>query len=388
MMLVAASALVVGAVAPAINQVAAQAAPGVCADAEEMRFLDLLNEYRGQQGLSPLALSQALSEAAEFHSADMAARGYFDHTMADGTTVEQNLRNFGYRDGTFGENILAGTEGADGALETWRNSASHDANMRRGAFEAIGIGRVNDPSSPYGWYWTTIFGGSLDERGVVCGEDRGPREGRRGVVNDPDVNLRSGPDRQSSVLDVLDDGTEVAVTGEQQDGYLPVEVGGLSGWVAAEWLDVEEMEAPEQPAAASVTETVNLRSGPSRDAEVASIIPGGSPISLSGREQDGYLEATWEGTTGWIDAAYVSGAEALMESAETIAQSGQVAESPAGTATTTDDVNVRSGPDRTAEVIEVLTAGTAVGLNGERVNGFVGVIIDGGRGWIDAAYLR
>lgn len=373
------AASVAGGAFPPVAQAAPQALPGVCADDEEIAFLDLLNAYRADQGLSPLALSQTLSEASELHSADMGAKGYFDHTMADGTTVEQNLRNFGYTDSTYGENILAGTETAESALRTWQGSASHDANMRRGAFRAIGIARVHDEDSAYGWYWTTIFGGSLDERGVVCGEERGNR--KRAVVNDPDVNLRSGPGRDFQVADVLQEGEAVTVTGAEKDGYLPVEIGSAHGWVAAEWLDVEEVSAGDAPAGASVTETVNLREQPSRESAVLAMIPGGSAIDLTGRTADGYVEGSWEGTTGWIDADYVIGSDSAA--AQPAGEAG-----PTGSATATTDVNIRATPSRSAPVVAVVPAGGVVTLTGEHAEGYFSVSFDGAVGWIDAAYLR
>ena len=88
-----------------------------CADSEEVGFLALINDYRAASGLRPLSLSSSLSSAAAYHSVDMAANGYLAHTLLDGTTVEQNMANFGYEGGTHGENIAAGTETAAEMLE-------------------------------------------------------------------------------------------------------------------------------------------------------------------------------------------------------------------------------------------------------------------------------
>src|SRR5829696_7608458 len=45
---------------------------------EELAFLQLINEYRAQNGLWPLALSQTIGAAAEHHSTDMARNDYFN----------------------------------------------------------------------------------------------------------------------------------------------------------------------------------------------------------------------------------------------------------------------------------------------------------------------
>ena len=133
-----------------------------CADGEEQAFLALINAYRAQNGLDALAMSQTLGTAAEHHSLDMANNNYFSHTMLDGTTVEQNLQNHGYPDGTYGENIAAGMATADVAFTTWQNSSGHNANMLRSGYQAIGIARAYNADSDHGWYWTTTHANRFD----------------------------------------------------------------------------------------------------------------------------------------------------------------------------------------------------------------------------------
>ena len=97
-----------------------------CADSEEVAFLSLINDYRAASGLRPLSLSSSLSSAAAYHSVDMAAKGYLAHTLLDGTTVPQNMANFGYEGGTHGANIAAGTATGAEAMQTWQGSAEHN----------------------------------------------------------------------------------------------------------------------------------------------------------------------------------------------------------------------------------------------------------------------
>ena len=51
-------------------------------DSEELRFLGLINDYREQNGLRPVILSDTLAVAAERHSKDMAEYGFFAHNTA------------------------------------------------------------------------------------------------------------------------------------------------------------------------------------------------------------------------------------------------------------------------------------------------------------------
>ena len=136
-------------------------------DNEELTFLALINEYRGQNGLPAMSLNMELGEAADFHSMDMATTNYFEHTAPTGTTFDQNIRNFGYDGVTMGENIAAGVETAAEALVMWQNSPEHNAGMLNPAFDEIGIGRFYEANSAYGWYWTTTFGGSGRPQGTT-----------------------------------------------------------------------------------------------------------------------------------------------------------------------------------------------------------------------------
>jgi uncharacterized protein YkwD/uncharacterized protein YraI len=381
------AALALATVAAAVAGPVTLAAPegaAFCADPEEAQFLELINDYRAENGLQPLGFSRALSAAAEFHSDHMAATGYFAHTMSDGTTVEQNVRNHGYRDGTFGENIAAGVETAELAFQTWQNSASHNQNMLRPAFGAIGISRVHDGGSGYGWYWTTIFGGSLDERAEVCGES-----GRRARTVD-DVNLRRGPGNQHDVKQAVLAGVELPVAGEPVDGYLPVDHDGETVWVALEFVAVDEAAgttpdatwpAPQPPA--TVTETVNLRAEPSRESTVLAMIPAGEAIDLSGEEANGYLGASWQGTVGWVDGAYVAG-----DPASTAAPEADPAGLGGVTATAIDALNLRAAPSREGAVLTVVPAGAELLLTGNRDGGYFEVRFGDLTAWADAAYLR
>src|SRR3712207_3329596 len=51
-------------------------------DAEELNFLRLINDYREDNGLGPLLLSDTLSVAAERHNQDMARYNFFAHITA------------------------------------------------------------------------------------------------------------------------------------------------------------------------------------------------------------------------------------------------------------------------------------------------------------------
>jgi uncharacterized protein YkwD len=131
-------------------------------DSEELAFLTLLNNHRAQNGRQPLGVSHTLSRAAAWKSKDLGVQAYFAHDDL-GRTWVQRIRDCGYRYNTYlGENIAAGVSSAQAAFDLWKNSSGHNANMLGANYTTIGIGREYVAGSPYGWYWTTEFGGVDD----------------------------------------------------------------------------------------------------------------------------------------------------------------------------------------------------------------------------------
>jgi uncharacterized protein YkwD len=133
-------------------------------DAEEARFVQLINAYREQNGRAPLQVSVTLTNAAKWMSGDMAAKNYFSHTDSLGRNPFVRMKAFGYTYATAaGENIAAGNATAQATFEQWRTSSGHNQNMLSTSYTAIGIGRAHVASARYRYYWTTDFGGVVDQ---------------------------------------------------------------------------------------------------------------------------------------------------------------------------------------------------------------------------------
>jgi uncharacterized protein YkwD len=132
-------------------------------DSEELNFLNLINAYRVENGAPALQVSEALTNASQWMSQDMATNNFLDHTDSLGRDPFTRMTAFGYTYSTDeGENIAAGYETAADTFAQWQASAEHNANMLDASYLVIGIGRAYDASSTYGWYWTTDFGGYID----------------------------------------------------------------------------------------------------------------------------------------------------------------------------------------------------------------------------------
>jgi uncharacterized protein YkwD/uncharacterized protein YraI len=380
-----------------------------CLDDEEVNFLALINDYRAASGLTPLTVSASLSSAAAYHSVDMAANSYLDHSLSDGTGVSQNLQNFGYDGGTYGENIAAGMATAQEAMQIWQGSPEHNANMLNGQFGAIGIGRAYSADSPYGWYWTTDFGDVSDGPGWLCGSAAPATktlslyQSADNATSTSDVNLRSGPGADYSIVTEMPAGTAMTVTGGEQEGYVPVEVDGQYGWVATEWVQrgaASLEQTAESPGTATAIGPVELRSDPSNQSGVLTTIPTVATVNLTGEAQDGYLGVTFDGQQGWADAAYLQVAEkspsaTTLQSTQaqpseqaSVQQAQTAAPAIGGQATAAVNVNLRSQPSANAPVLTIVPAGSLVALTGSQANGYLNVRFNGQAGWIDDQYLQ
>jgi uncharacterized protein YkwD len=113
-----------------------------------------VNQVRRTHGLRPLRLSLRLTAAAAQHSQEMAQRGYFEHSSANGTAFWKRIIRFypsrGYRSWAVGENLLWSSPDVDaaGALHMWMTSPEHRANLLAGKWREIGLAAVHVPSAP------------------------------------------------------------------------------------------------------------------------------------------------------------------------------------------------------------------------------------------------
>jgi len=120
----------------------------------ETGVLANVNALRRSHGLAELRLSLQLSSAARQHSVEMAARGYFSHTSANGTSFDKRIARFypmgGRRYWSVGENLLWSSPDVDaaGALQMWLNSPEHRANMLTARWREIGLSAVHSTSAP------------------------------------------------------------------------------------------------------------------------------------------------------------------------------------------------------------------------------------------------
>jgi uncharacterized protein YkwD len=138
--------------------------PSTSMSSLEQGVLANVNALRRQHGLAPLRYSSALAAAARQHSSEMASRGYFSHSSANGSSFDRRIVRFypmgGRHYWSVGENLLWSSPDVDAAsaLNMWFNSPEHRQNMLTARWREIGLSAVHVSSAggAYGGREVTI----------------------------------------------------------------------------------------------------------------------------------------------------------------------------------------------------------------------------------------
>jgi uncharacterized YkwD family protein/spore coat assembly protein SafA len=121
----------------------------------EAQVVQLVNQERAKQGLSPLTHNWELSRVARTKSMDMRDRGYFSHTSPTYGSPFDMMKSFRINYRSAGENIAQGQSTPQAVVQAWMNSPGHRANILSTKYTQIGVGYASGGSGRH--YWTQMF---------------------------------------------------------------------------------------------------------------------------------------------------------------------------------------------------------------------------------------
>jgi len=98
------------------------------------------NQYRQDNKINELVVSDVLSRAAQMKADDMATKGYFSHIGLNGEEPWSWFRKAGYNYEYAGENLAIDFTESDDVSQAWIGSALHNANLLNPNFTEIGVG--------------------------------------------------------------------------------------------------------------------------------------------------------------------------------------------------------------------------------------------------------
>ncbi|MER8048114.1 CAP domain-containing protein [Streptomyces sp. NPDC094032] len=122
--------------------------------AAEAEVVRLVNVERAKVGCVAVRSDADLAALAGAFSADMAARGFFDHTNPDGLTPWARADKAGVS-GLGAENIARGQVDAAAVMKSWMASDGHRANILNCDYKTLGVGVHFADGGPW---WTQDFG--------------------------------------------------------------------------------------------------------------------------------------------------------------------------------------------------------------------------------------
>ncbi|MBR5288274.1 MAG: SH3 domain-containing protein [Clostridia bacterium] len=264
-----------------------------------------------------------------------------------------------------------------------------------------------------------------DEEGTLTQPQPVPEgEARVAIVLPSDgLNLREKASLTSSVVMTLPQGAMLDVTTSEAGGMIGVSLGGIEGFVSAQYVYLIDKSAlntapqatpqptpqpTEEPAPQLKTASVSafsglkLRAAPDTSAQTLRTMPYGTRVSVTGEMVNGFYPVTCGGESGYASAQYLILDGAAQQPAWTpqptavptaaptptpVPPPSQVVSGKAATVTAASGLNMRTQPWSDAQVIAVLAYGVEVTITGEAQNGFYPVRVGTLSGYVSAGYL-
>lgn len=116
----------------------------------EDQVIELVNQERAKQGLSPLKKDTALMNTADVRAEELET--LFSHDRPDGTKCYTAFPGgYSYR----GENIAMGQQDPVSVMDSWMHSSGHRANILNPNYDSIGVGYSAQDGTPH---WVQNFG--------------------------------------------------------------------------------------------------------------------------------------------------------------------------------------------------------------------------------------
>lgn len=154
--------------------------------------------------------------------------------------------------------------------------------------------------------------------------------------------------------------------------------GTLAGLITVSGMVFGPLSQSAQGDRLTATTGVNLRSGPGLGYPVVGGLSTGQQITALSDSSDGWTPVDLYGRRVYVASRYVTGDTTYGQ---------QKASTTAGTATTTANLNVRTGPSTSYAVVTTLGKGTTVTLTGTTSGNWTQIVRDGRTYWVSTTYL-
>lgn len=123
------------------------------------------------------------------------------------------------------------------------------------------------------------------------------------------VNVRAEANTDSEVVGKLYNNSAATVLATTEDGWYQITSGNVTGYIKCEYLVVGNEELAKEVStryATVTTQTLYVRSEPTTDASVLTMLPEGDDLVATDESNDGWVKVTTEAGDGYVSTDYVT----------------------------------------------------------------------------------
>lgn len=215
---------------------------------------------------------------------------------------------------------------------------------------------------------------------------------KKGIVKvNSALNMRSGPGSNYGVIGTLCNNDEVEII-KEVDGWYEIKFNGKSGYVSSQYIKVVDNESNEEKPSVSlnkqgvvkVNSALNMRSGPGSNYGVIGTLRNNDKVEII-KEVDGWYEIKFNGKVGYASKSYIT----IVNEGSNNGTESEIKEGTVYGVST--NLNVRTGPGTSYQVIGYLLSGDKVKILGEE-NGWYKVQFNAStgtkNGYVSKDYIK
>ena len=264
------------------------------------------------------------------------------------------------------------------------------------------IDYIDGVKKKYGYvskdYISIINENPNDEEKPVEPEKPSVSVNKQGVVKvNSALNMRSGPGGNYGVIGTLRNNDKVEII-KEVDGWYEIKFNGKIGYVSSQYIKIVDNESseekpvePEKPSVSvnkqgvvKVNSALNMRSGPGSNYGVIGTLRNNDKVEII-KDVDGWYEIRFNGKVGYVSKSYITIVnEGANNGTESVIKEGTVY----GVST---NLNVRTGPGTSYQVVGYLLSGDKVKILGEE-NGWYKVQFNAStgtkNGYVSKDYIK
>ena len=205
--------------------------------------------------------------------------------------------------------------------------------------------------------------------------------GTAGTVKGNSVRLRSGAGLTYSVIGTYNNGTALTIL-STENGWCKVVIGGVTGYMSADYVAQGTAPAANTPAAAGGTGYINgtsvrMRAGASTTSQILGTYNTGTAMTITG-ESGNWYAVTYNGVNGYVCKDY-------MTTTQPAASTTPAASGSAG-AVKGNYVRLRSGAGTDYSILGTYNNGTPLTITGTSGSWYA-VTINGKSGYMSGTYV-